>query len=136
MDPISSEQLFLKRVTMGTIRVILIGAWIVWCFQIVLPFVVPILWGAIIAAAVSPLTQRLFPRRPGLGAITFGVVAFALILVPSLLFIESISDFALSVGKRWSEGQLKLPPPRAEVAEWPVVGKRLFALWTDAVNAP
>ena len=54
MEPQQSEQLFLGRVTSATVRVVLLGAWIVWCLQIVFPFVIPILWGAIIATAVYP----------------------------------------------------------------------------------
>jgi len=136
MEPSLPEQVFLRRVTAGTVRVVLLGAWIVWCLQIIFPFVVPILWGAIIATAVSPLTRWVFPKRPGLGAVIFGVLAFAMILVPSYLFLGSIGEFAVSIGKQWAEGQLKLPPPRAEVAEWPLIGKKLHALWTQAVNAP
>jgi predicted PurR-regulated permease PerM len=136
MDPGQGEQLFLRRVTLATIRVVLLGAWIVWCLQIVLPFVIPILWGAIIATAVLPLAKRLFPQRAMLGAVVFGVLGFALILVPSALFLDSIGEFVLRVGRQWADGQLKLPPPRADVAEWPLVGKRLHALWTDAINAP
>ncbi|HEY3498997.1 MAG TPA: AI-2E family transporter [Polyangiaceae bacterium] len=131
-----SESQFLRRVTLATIRVVLLGAWIVWCLQIVLPFVVPILWGAIIATAVSPLVERLFPRRRLLGAIAFGALGFALIIVPSWLFLGSITEFATRIGEQWASGRLKLPPPRPVVAEWPLIGKRLFAFWTDAVNAP
>jgi predicted PurR-regulated permease PerM len=136
MEPQTSEQLFLGRVTAGTIRVVLLGAWIVWCLQIVFPFVIPILWGAIIATAISPLTERLFPKRPGLGAAVFGVVAAAIVIVPSWLLLGSIGEFAVRVGQQWADGKLQIPPPRADVAEWPVVGKRLHALWVDLVNAP
>jgi len=136
MEPTLPEQIFLRRVTAGTIRVMLLGAWIVWCLQIIFPFVVPILWGAIIATAVSPLTRWAFPKRPGLGAVVFGVLGFALILVPSWLFLGSIGDFAIKIGKQWADGQLKIPPPRPDVLEWPLIGKKLHALWTNAVNAP
>jgi predicted PurR-regulated permease PerM len=136
MEPAQSEQQFLGRVTSGTIRVVLLGAWIVWCLQIVLPFVIPILWGAIIATAVLPLVERLFPKRPLIGAVVFGVLGFALIIVPAWLFLGGVGDFAIRVGKQWAEGELEIPPPRPEVADWPLVGKRLHALWTDAVNAP
>ena len=136
MDTQQNEQYFLGRVTAATIRVVLLGAWIVWCLQIVFPFVIPILWGAIIATSILPLTQRLFPKRPGLGATCFGVVAAAVVIVPSWLLLGSIGEFAVRVGHQWAEGKLEIPPPRAEVADWPVIGKRLHALWVDLVNAP
>jgi len=136
MEADRSEQVFLGRVTSATIRVVLLGAWMVWCLQIVFPFVIPILWGAIIATAVFPLTQRLLPGRPLIGAILFGLLGFSLILVPSWLFLDSIGEFATRVGKQWSEGKLHVPPPRPGVEEWPLVGPKLHALWVQAVDAP
>src|SRR5262245_5814230 len=107
MEPAQSEQLFLGRVTAATIRVVVLGAWIVWCLQIVLPFVIPILWGAIIATAIFPLVHKLFPKRPGLGAVCFGVLACALILVPAWLFLGSIGEFVVRIGKQWADGKLE-----------------------------
>jgi predicted PurR-regulated permease PerM len=136
MEPEQSEQLFLGKVTAATIRVVVLGAWIVWCLQIVFPFVIPILWGAIIATAMLPLVRRLFPKRPVLGGVCFGVLGFALIIVPAWLFLGSIGEFALRIGKQWTEGKLEVPPPRADVAEWPLIGKRVHALWVELANAP
>ncbi|MEI9935786.1 MAG: AI-2E family transporter [Pseudomonadota bacterium] len=136
METRESQDFFLSRVTAGTIRVVLLGGWIAWCLQIVLPFLVPILWGAIIATAAYPLTRRLSGQRPALGAAVFGAVALAVIVVPTFLFFDSVGSFVLRVGRQWAQGQLKLPPPRADVADWPLVGKRIYGLWMSAVNAP
>ncbi|HEX6765300.1 MAG TPA: hypothetical protein VF103_07470, partial [Polyangiaceae bacterium] len=136
MEPAHSEQLFLGRVTSATIRVVVLGAWIVWCLQIVLPFVIPILWGAIIATAVFPVVHRLFPKRPTLGAVCFGVLGFALILVPAWLFLGSIGEFVVRIGRQWADGKLELPKPRPDVQNWPLVGNKLYALWVDLVNTP
>ena len=113
MEPRDSQEFFLSRVTSATIRVVLVGGWIAWCLQIVLPFLVPILWGAIIATAVYPLARRVRPA-PALGAAIFGAVALAVIVVPTYLFFDSVGGFVVRVGRQWAQGQLKLPPPRAE----------------------
>jgi len=136
MHSSSEEQVFLQKVTVGTIRVLLIGAVLVWCLQIVLPFVVPIVWGAIIAIAVLPLSRRMFPRRPRIAAIGVASVGLALILVPAWLVLGSVSELVAQVGTQLAQGRLELPAPRAEVADWPLVGKRLHALWTEASTAP
>jgi predicted PurR-regulated permease PerM len=134
MESRESQDFFLTRVTAATIRVVLLGGWIAWCLQIVLPFLVPILWGAIIATAVYPLIRRL--GRPAVGALIFGALALAVIAVPTYLFFDSVGSFVVRVGRQWAQGQLKLPPPRAEVADWPLVGKRIYGTWMMAVNAP
>lgn len=136
MESRESQDFFLSRVTAATIRVVLLGGWIAWCLQIVLPFLVPILWGAIIATAVYPLTLRVSRKRPGLGAGLFGAVALALVVVPTYLFFDSVTGFVVHVGRQLAQGQLKLPPPRPEVADWPLVGKRIYAAWTATVSAP
>lgn len=136
MESRESQEFFLSRVTAGTIRVVLIGGWIAWCLQIVLPFLVPVLWGAIIATAVYPLTQRISRRRPKIGAMVFGTVALTVIVVPTYLFFDSIGSFVVRVGRQLAQGELKVPPPRPDVANWPLVGKKIYALWMGIVNAP
>src|SRR6478736_5740414 len=103
METRESQEFFLSRVTAGTIRVVLVGGWIAWCLQIVLPFLVPIIWGAIIATAVYPLARRV---RPALGAAIFGAVALAVIVVPTYLFFDSVGGFLVRVGRQWAQGQL------------------------------
>src|SRR4051812_14686389 len=114
MESRESQDIFLSRVTAATIRVVLLGAWFAWTLQIVLPFLVPILWGAIIATAVHPLTRRLSRRRPALGVVAFAIVALLVIVVPTYLFFDSVAGFVVHVGRQWAKGQLELPPPRPE----------------------
>jgi len=136
MESRENQDVFLSRVTAATVRVVLLGGWIAWCLQIVLPFLVPILWGAIIATAAYPLVCRVSLRRPALGAAVFGAVALAVIVVPTYLFFDSIGGFLVRVGRQLAQGQLKLPQPRPDVADWPLVGKRVYDTWMTAVNAP
>ena len=136
MDRDTNDQAFLGKVTAATVRVVLLGGWLAWCAQIVLPFLVPILWGGIIATAAYPLVFRLFPRRPSLGAACFGIVALAVIVTPAWLFFDSVADFVIHIGKQWAQGELKLPEPRGDVADWPIVGPKLYAFWTKAVHTP
>jgi predicted PurR-regulated permease PerM len=136
METHESQDFFLRRVTAATIRVVVLGAWIAWCAQIVLPFVVPILWGGIIATAVYPLVRRSFPGRPGLGAGMFGAVAFVIVVGPAYLFFDSVIGFLMQVGQKLARGELQIPAPRADVQDWPVIGKKLYALWMSAVHTP
>jgi predicted PurR-regulated permease PerM len=63
-------------------------------------------------------------------------VALAVIVVPTYLFFDSVGGFVVRVGRQWAQGQLKLPPPRPDVQNWPLIGKRLYGFWMTAVNAP
>src|SRR5262249_5545271 len=44
--------------------------------------------------------------------------------------------FFVRVGKQWSDGKLQIPAPREDIAAWPLVGKKLYALWVQAVETP
>jgi predicted PurR-regulated permease PerM len=136
MEPHDNQDFFLRRVTAATIRVVVLGAWIAWCATIVLPFAVPVLWGGIIATAVNPLVRRSFPRRPVLGGTVFGVLSFVIVIGPAYLFFDSVIGFLMDIGRQWTRGELKIPAPRPDVADWPIIGKKLYALWMSAVHTP
>jgi predicted PurR-regulated permease PerM len=130
------ERTFTSRVTAAAIQLSILGAWVVLSTRFVRPFFFPVLWGAIIATAVSPLTTRLFPGRRKLGAVVFSVFALTLIIAPSLLLLDSIVESLSGIGKRLAQGELKLPPPDPRVAAWPLVGERMFAAWQHAFDTP
>jgi predicted PurR-regulated permease PerM len=117
------------------IRLFLVAALAYWCFLIFRPFLVPVLWGIIIAVALGPwfdkLASLLGGRRKLTGILCVLVVLAALIL-PTFLLSESF--FA---GVKWLSAQaqkdaLQVPPPPAGVAEWPVIGETVFEYWTGA----
>ena len=60
----SNDQLFVTRTLEETIRIVVLGLLLVWCFKIGRPFIEPIAWGIIIAVAVHPLHRRL-ASEPG-----------------------------------------------------------------------
>ena len=49
---LTSERVFMKRAVEAAIRIGTIAGLIVWCFIIARPFLIPIVWGAIIAVAI------------------------------------------------------------------------------------
>ena len=48
------EREFLNMATEATIRIALVALLAAWCFQIVRPFILPVVWAIIIATAVFP----------------------------------------------------------------------------------
>ena len=51
-EPSNSDGYFMKRTVEAAIRIGVIAGLIAWCFMIARPFLVPIIWGAIIAVTV------------------------------------------------------------------------------------
>jgi predicted PurR-regulated permease PerM len=119
------------------IRLGLVLLLLVWCFQIVRPFVTPILWGFIIAIALAPaylrLTSLLGGRRK-LAATIFVVIGVFLFIVPAVVLSGTMIGGLQDVAAQFRNGELRIPPPPERVSEWPLVGHRLSAFWSLAAT--
>jgi predicted PurR-regulated permease PerM len=108
-----------------------------WCFNIVKPFIVPVLWGVIIAVAVYPLFIKLKSSLGGrnkLATVVYTVIALALLITPTVMISESIIDTSSIVAQRYEAGTLTVPPPNDSVKEWPLIGEKTHALWSQAAD--
>ena len=107
------------------------------CYLIVRPFLVLIVWGAIIATALHPLHQILTARWNGAhkrSAVVITLIALAVVIVPSYLLGGSLIDTAHTIGTELEDGSFKIPPPSDSVAEWPLIGEKLHSQWSSASN--
>jgi len=106
-----------------------------WCYQIVAPFIPLVLWGAIIAVAIYPLHCRLASRignRIKLSATLMTLLGLLVLTAPVVILTESLVDSSMDLAADISEGSVQVPPPPERVAEWPVVGKKLYTGWSLA----
>jgi len=105
------------------------------CLNILSPFIVPVIWGVIIAVAIYPLFVKLksvLGERNKLAAVLYTLMALAILILPSLLVVDSAVDTVGVVKGHYQAGTLKIPPPTDKVKSWPLVGKRLHAEWSRA----
>lgn len=125
----------LRRTIEISIRLSLIAALVYWCFLIFLPFLMPVLWGIIIAVALNPwflrLTSLLGGRRK-VAVTLFILVGLGGLIVPAFLLSESFFD-----GIRWlsasvDKDAVHIPPPPAQVEAWPLIGGWVHEVWTHA----
>jgi len=112
-----------------------IAGLIAWCFMIARPFLVPIVWGAIIAVAVFHGYERL---QTGLGgrrvtaAVLVTLLMLVLLAVPSVLLGDSLVSGARNVVDSFQSGELQIPPPPDSVAGWPLIGEPIAKTWALA----
>lgn len=115
------------------IGVLLIIAY--FCLQIVAPFIIPVLWGAVIAIALYPLFLRIrgvVGGKDGIAATIIAVVPIALILWPAIAVSGSLFDFIGQLADALESGDIHVPPPPPGVADWPLIGSQAYALWGQA----
>jgi len=129
----------LQLTTEAAIRLALLTAVVAACLRIIWPFVLPVVWGVIIAIAVWPIFRRLAAvcgGRQKLAAGIFVMVALAALIIPSWLVAESVTDVVLTAGEKLASGSVTVPAPPDDIADWPIIGERLAAGWNKAVADP
>ena len=90
------DRLFMQRTVEAAIRIGAIAALIIWCFLIARPFLIPMLWGAIIAIAVFHGYKKLMT---GLGGrrVTAAVLVTLLML---FLLVGALRASRRVIGER------------------------------------
>jgi predicted PurR-regulated permease PerM len=105
-----------------------------WCFEILTPFILPVLWGIIIAVAMYPL-QHFLEKKLKLNqtviATLLTLLMLAIIIVPASLFIKSLTTSIIELKSKVDNGTLTLSTPQEYIKDWPIIGNKLFAFLTN-----
>jgi predicted PurR-regulated permease PerM len=119
------------------IRLSALAILLVWCFRILQPFILPTLWGVIIAVAIYPLYRKLadaFGGRGGLAATVVSGTLFLVLLVPTALLTRALVHNVATLAQRVRDDDLRIPLPPEGVRDWPLIGEFTANLWTLAAT--
>jgi predicted PurR-regulated permease PerM len=119
------------------IRVGLIAFLVFLSLKVFAPFASLMLWGLILAVALEPLHRRLAARmggRQGLAATVLVLAGLLLIGVPTVILGSSFAGHAQDAYVAVDKGTLTIPPPSPRVAQWPIVGKKVYEAWNSAAT--
>ena len=119
------------------LRIGFVALLMVWSFEIIKPFLMPVLWGIIISVAIYPMFTKLskiMGDRSKLSSLIITLLALALLIVPSVLFIDSTITGIQNLAAQMQEGSLNIPIPDESVKDWPVIGTKLYDIWYLASN--
>jgi len=108
---------------------------VAWCFYILQPFIIPAIWGIIIAVAINPFYEWLkvkLGNRPKTSAVIITLLLLSILIVPSVMFTGSIVDGVQYLYIKVQEGNIDIAPPPQDVLNWPLIGKPLYDLWAQA----
>lgn len=104
-----------------------------WCFEILSPFIMPVLWGIILAVALAPLQQfiqKYIGQRKKLAAIIITILFLAILIVPASYFIHSLASSILEFKTEIENGTFSLLEPKEAIKKWPVIGEKLHTFLT------
>ena len=134
-----SESDLERRLAAGLLDVLiragLVFALAVLCYGIFSPFVSLMAWALILAVTLYPGHQLLARRmrgRQGLAAILLVLGGIVLIVAPTTVLMLALGDAVHDFIGHVRDNTLQIPAPSSRVAEWPVVGDKVHALWSRA----
>ena len=129
------ERLISRNLMDLFLRVAFIGLLLVECYLIFKPFMRLMLWSVVLAVALYPLQGWMAGKMGGKQgrAATLLVLAILLgVLIPATLLAISFADSSAEFVTRVKDGTFQIPAPPDSIANWPVVGPHLQALWSAA----
>ncbi len=132
MKPTNNDSVLTKNIINDVIKVSMLGTMVVWTFLLIKPFVIPVIWGVILAVAVAPFiawfSGKIGGRRT-LATLLFVLVIIAALVFPTLSLVASSVDTVQVISEQISAGTLKIPLPPEKIADWPVIGEKVFETW-------
>lgn len=120
----NSKQLFETILQLGLVFLI-IG----FCFNLLSPFVTPLLWAIIFAIILFPLfnvLQKKLKGKKSLSATFIILSILAIIILPSISFFAGVTSSIMEAKAGIDAGTLKIEAPGQAIKEWPVIGDKAY----------
>lgn len=136
-DNTMARKLFSKDLMDVMIRVGLIAFVVIMCARIFAPFVGLMLWALILAVALYPLHQRFangLGDRQGRAAILMVVAGLLMIGIPMAMLGSSFAGHMHEAFTAFQNDTITIKQPDAKVADWPVIGEKVYSAWSSAAN--
>lgn len=105
------------------------------CFTVFSPFMNMMLWALILAVTLYPLHQRFAARlggKQGKASTLLVLLGVLLIVAPTVVMVSSLGDSVSSLVDKVNNNTLVIPAPSADIADIPLVGAKLHAVWLKA----
>ena len=119
------------------IKLGLIVLLILLCFQIMAPFLLPVLWGVILAIALYGGFTKISSWLNGhqnWAAALITVLTLVLLLGPVGILAAKLVENLQDVATELQTGAIEIPAPPPAVIGWPFIGEPLYSFWTLAAT--
>jgi len=121
----------------NAIQLLALSLLLVWCFNILEPFISLLVWAMVLAIALYPLHKILMNKLRGRNSWSATIITILMVLLiigPSVwLLMASVTELK-QLGQAYRAGEISIPSPPEKVKDWPVIGSKAHALWTEASN--
>ena len=137
MNNVAADRSFQKNAMASFTQISALMLLLILSFRIISPFVTIVAWAMIIAVAIYPahvmLTGKLGGREKA-SATVFVLVGLAILIIPTYMTADSSITALSTTGHDLKAGSVSISPPDESVADWPVIGKKVYAAWDAAAD--
>lgn len=119
------------------IKAVGVGLVLFYAFSILKPFIIPVLWGVIIAVALAPFITKMektFSGKRTMIVVTITTLAIAVLVIPTYMLSDSVIESSQKLSQDFHAGTLTIPAPSESVKSWPLVGEKIHGLWSGAAT--
>ena len=119
------------------IKAFLLAIVFYYAFSIMKPFIIPVVWGIIIAIALSPVITKLVDilgLKRSVIIISFTLLTVSAILIPTYLLSDSVISSSKELAHNLHDGNIQIPPPSENVKSWPLIGEKTYTLWSKSAQ--
>lgn len=116
------------------LRLLVLLLMVAWCFFILKPFLLLILWAIILAVALYPLYDKLmlrFGNHKKMGTICFTLFVALILFTPLYFMVGSVVENTRETISQLQGQTFQVPEPQASVKEWPLIGELIYKEWDD-----
>ena len=128
---------FQRNMMTSFIQIAAVVILVSYCLTIVGPFVSLVIWGLVLAVAIYPLHLKLASALGGkenFAATIIILIGVVIVVLPGWLVAESVISSIMAFAAEVKSGTLQIPPPAEKVADWPLIGERVYAIWNSAAT--
>ncbi|MGY3571335.1 AI-2E family transporter [Vibrio sp. SCSIO 43135] len=121
---------FSRNAIDAAIKIAVVAILVYWCFSILRPFLMLVVWGAIIATALYPVALSIHKRTglsKGKASALLSFIGVLLLLIPLVALSSGIYTSASELVTGVQEGTLTLPKPKASIQDLPLIGEKLYS---------
>ncbi len=119
----------------AAIKIAAVALLLYWCFSILRPFIMLLVWGGIIATALYPVAVTIHNKTglsKGKASGLLSLVGVLLLLIPLVALSSGLYTSASELFSGIQDGSLVLPKPKASIQDIPLVGEKLYAAMSYA----
>jgi predicted PurR-regulated permease PerM len=124
-----------EKITDIIIRLGALAIILFWCFAILQPFILILIWAIVIAIAMYPVYKsfvKLMRGRKKFPVFLLTLVLLSVIIIPSTLVTESLYEGVSYLTKTYQAGKPLIPPPGETTANWPSFARPILDIWQHA----